>query len=178
VLDGQQLPFVDKALRGIVMTNVLHHLPRSRSFFSEAARCVRPGGVIVMIEPWVTSWSRVVYSHLHHEPFDPESPVWEFPRTGPLSGANGALPWIVFGRDRKQFEGDFPEWEVRTVRPFMPVRYLISGGLSLRSLMPGWSFGFWRVCENALGPLRSKCGMFALIVLERVVASPLCRVSV
>lgn len=178
VLDGHRLPFVDNALRGIVMTNVLHHLPQSRCFFSEAERCVRPGGVIAMIEPWVTCWSRTVYTHLHHEPFDPESPIWEFPRTGPLSGANGALPWIVFGRDREQFEREFPMWQVRTVNPFMPFRYLISGGLSLRSLMPGWSFGFWRAWEDALGPLRSTCAMFAFIVLERVLAPTVHQASI
>ena len=56
VLDGLRLPFVAKTLRGIVMTDVLHHLPQPRLFFAEATRCVRPGGVVVMIEPWVTPW--------------------------------------------------------------------------------------------------------------------------
>jgi hypothetical protein len=31
-----------------------------------------------MIEPWVTPWSRFVYNLLHHEPFDPETPSWNF----------------------------------------------------------------------------------------------------
>jgi len=44
----------DGSLRAIVMTDVLHHIPNVESFFAEAARCVRPGGVIVMIEPWLT----------------------------------------------------------------------------------------------------------------------------
>ncbi len=61
ILDGQNLPFADDVLRGIVMTDVLHHLPQPRRFFSEAVRCVRSGGVIVMIEPWVipSSWRRL-----------------------------------------------------------------------------------------------------------------------
>ena len=33
VLDGLRLPFVAKSLRGIVMTNVLHHLPSTTTFF-------------------------------------------------------------------------------------------------------------------------------------------------
>ena len=36
VIDAQELPFEDGALRGIVMTNVLHHVPRVRRFFAEA----------------------------------------------------------------------------------------------------------------------------------------------
>jgi hypothetical protein len=33
VLDGSCLPFVAGSLRGIVMTDVLHHLPQPRHFF-------------------------------------------------------------------------------------------------------------------------------------------------
>lgn len=167
VLDGQQLPFADGTLHSIVMIDVLHHLPRSRRFFAEAARCVRPGGVIVMIEPWVTNWSRWIYQRLHHEPFQPEAAEWKFPSTGPLSGANSAQPWIIFERDRGQFEREFPEWQIQLIKPFMPFRYLISGGVSMRSLMPGWTFGLWRWLENRLQPWMKTWAMFAQIVLVR-----------
>ena len=166
VLDGLALPFADSALRAIVMTDVMHHLPEPRQFFAEASRCVRPGGVMVMIEPWVTWWSRLVYTHFHHEPFLPEA-GWEVPRHGPLSGANGALPWIIFVRDREQFEQEFPEWHLQRVNPIMPFRYLMSGGVSLRSLMPGWTFEIWRGLEKALRPWMDGLAMFAHIVLLR-----------
>ena len=120
-----------------------------------------------MIEPWVTAWGRWVYTHLHHEPFLPEAPQWEFPQTGPLSGANGALPWILFERDRDRFDWEFPMWEVRSVQPIMPFRYLISGGVSLRSFAPGWSFGAWRALETWMRPWSHHWGMFAHIVLAR-----------
>src|SRR5262245_46598331 len=121
VLDGLRLPFGAGTLRAIVMTDVFHHLPRVRGFLAEATRCVRPAGVMAMVEPWVSPWSRVVYTHLHHEPFVPDAAAWEFPSTGPLSGANGALPWIVFGRDREQFAREFQGWRLRTVQPMMPI---------------------------------------------------------
>ena len=48
-LDGQRLPFAKGALRAIVMTDVLHHVPGPERFFEEAARalsarrlCLRP----------------------------------------------------------------------------------------------------------------------------------------
>ncbi len=168
VADGQALPLADASLRAVVMVDVLHHIPQPRRFFAEAARCVRPGGVVAMIEPWVSAWSRVIYRHLHHEPFEPDSAEWEFATSGPLSGANGAMPWIIFERDRKQFEREFPEWRVRSVLPFMPLRYLLSGGVSMRSLQPGWSHGAWRCVEGALSPLRRSLAMFAHVVVERV----------
>lgn len=167
VLDGLALPFAPGSLRAIAMTNVLHHLPRPVRFFTEAARCVRPGGVITMIEPWVTPWSRLVYTRLHHEPFDPGARDWEIPAGGPLSGANGALPWILFRRDRELFERAAPEWRVRSVEPFMPFRYLISGGISMRDLSPAASFPLWRGLERALHPFRHRLAMFAHVVAER-----------
>ncbi len=167
VLDGSRLPFANASLGNIVMTDALHHLPQPRRFFAEASRCVGPGGRVIMIEPWVTPWSRLVYSKLHHEPFQPEAVEWTFPRRGPLSGANSALPWIIFDRDRTRFEREFPEWHIYAIKPFMPFRYLLSGGVSLRNFVPNWSFSLWRTIENLLQPWMRHLAMFVLIVLSK-----------
>ena len=131
VFDGQCLPFKDKSLRAIVMTDVLHHLPKVHSFFNSAAHCVREGGVISMVEPWLTPWSKIFFRHFIDEPFYPESEAWEFIKSGPLSGANVALPWILFERDRYLFERQFPQWRILRLNPIMPLTYLLSGGVSL-----------------------------------------------
>jgi SAM-dependent methyltransferase len=167
VANAAQLPFAANTLRAIVMTNVLHHLPDVRAFFREAARCLRPGGRILMIEPWITSWSRFVYTHFHHEPLDPDAPDWTFPSSGPLSGANGALPWILFHRDRKKFSLEFPQLSVEQISPFLPFRYLVSGGVGMRSLMPGFTHGAWAGLERSLQPQMNRLGMFAFLSLER-----------
>jgi hypothetical protein len=120
-------------------------------------------GSLVMIEPWVSTWSRQIYTHLHHEPFEWNTSDWSFPEAGPLSGANGALPWIVFHRDRSQFESGFPELHIQTIQPLMPFRYLISGGVSMRQLMPGFSFQIWKKVEAALSRWPQHWPMFALI---------------
>jgi SAM-dependent methyltransferase len=166
IASGLALPFQAASLSAILMTNVFHHLPKPRSFLAEAARCLKPGGAIAMIEPWVTPWSGWVYSHLHEEPFDPHSGTWEFPEKGPLSGANNALAWIIFQRDREQFRREYPQMHIQQITPMMPFCYLLSGGVSLRSLMPGWSFAAWRGLENRLSPWMGKLAMFAGIVLR------------
>lgn len=168
VVDARSLPFEDGALRGIAMTNVLHHIPQVERFLRECGRCLRPDGRLVMIEPWNTWWSRLVYRRLHHEPFEPGAGDWSFPATGPLSGANGALPWILVQRDRERFEREFPLLRLVETRPLMPLRYLLSGGVSLRSLQPGWMHGLWRGMERLSGPLGRSAAMFALIVVGRV----------
>jgi SAM-dependent methyltransferase len=167
VIDAAQLPFAANSLRAIVMTNVLHHLPNVRAFFFGAARCLCPGGKILMIEPWMTPWSRFVYTRLHHEPLDMDVPDWAFPSSGPLSSANIALPWIVFERDRSKFAAEFPQFSIEQARPFLPFRYLLSGGVALRSLMPGFTHGVWAGLERALQSQRVSLGMFAFISLQK-----------
>ncbi len=167
VLDAHHLPFRTSSLRAIVMVNVLHHLGRPGCFFEEAARCIRAEGRIVMVEPWVTEWSRFVYGRLHHEPFDPLVREWDFPSTGPLSGANGALPWILFRRDSETFLKMFPQWRILTIRPTMPFRYVLSGGVSFRSFVPGWSFGILKWVEDRIGNWMDRVAMFAGVVLQR-----------
>lgn len=166
VLDARHLPFTNEALRGIVMSNVLHHIPDVGRFLDEAQRCLRPGGRIVAIEPWNTPWSKLVHERLHHEPFLPEANEWAFPTTGPLSGANAALPWITTERDRDRLEATFQQLRVAETTPFMPFRYLASGGVSMRSLQPGWAYRAWRAIDE-LPALARRMALFAIIVIER-----------
>jgi SAM-dependent methyltransferase len=166
-IDGQRLPFAHQSLRAIVMTNVLHHMPDVRRFFAEASRCLRWGGKILLIEPWVTPWSRFVYKYFHSEPFHPEAQEWSFSSTGPLSGANIATPWIVFARDRDKFETEFSDLSIEKIRPFLPFRYLVSGGVGMRSLMPGFTGPAWGRFERNLESQMNRLGMFAFISVLR-----------
>ena len=167
VLDGHYLPLREHSLRGIVMTDVLHHLSHTPVFFREASRCIKKGGAIIFVEPWCTTWSKMIYTKLHHEPFAPNVKEWDFPSTGALSGANGALPWIIFQRDRSRFEQEFPEWQITSIEPIIPFRYLVSGGVSLRSFMPGWTYPFWMWLERSMKPWSKHLAMFAKIILTK-----------
>jgi SAM-dependent methyltransferase len=167
VADAHQLPFRDGSLRAIVFTDVMHHMPDVRRFFAGAMKCLRTGGKILMIEPWLSPWSRFVFQRFHNEPFRPEAEDWSFPSSGPLSGANGAIPWIVFVRDRQIFETEFPNLVVERIQPMMPFRYLVSGGVSMRSLMPGFIFSSWRYLEGMLEPRMSSLAMFAFVSVRK-----------
>jgi hypothetical protein len=97
----------------------------------------------------------------------PAAETWEFPSSGPVSGANIALPWILFERDRGAFEREYPGWRIGQITLGGPFRYLLSGGLTRLSPVPGWSFDFWSSLEEHLRPWMRHFAMFALIVLER-----------
>lgn len=168
VFSALNMPFEDNSLNAIVMVDVLHHIKDSRQFFREAERCLQDGGKIVMIEPANTCWSSFIYKNFHHEPFNPQG-EWGFEEGGPLSGANMAIPWIIFYRDRELFRLEFPHLIVKELKIHTPLSYLISGGLSVKQLLPSELYGLIRLMERILSPLNSYLGMFLTIELEKVV---------
>ncbi|MCE7530676.1 class I SAM-dependent methyltransferase [Polynucleobacter sp. IMCC 29146] len=163
VADATQLPFPSRSLDAIVMTDVLHHIPCPKDFFIEAMRCLRPGGKILMIEPWPTPWSEFVYKNFHSEPFNKKGD-WTIPISGPLSGANGSLPWILFHRDLAQFKESFPQLKITKIDLMMPFSYLMSGGVSIRFSAPGFLYRLTRHIESLLN--LERWAMFAYIEIE------------
>jgi SAM-dependent methyltransferase len=171
VADARALPFADGSLRAILMVDVFHHIPEVILFLREAERTLAPGGVIAMWEPWNTPLSGLIYGRLHPEPFEPCAANWSFPASGPLSGANGALPWIVFERDQAEFEKKFPRLKMEKFRLDYPFSYLLSGGVSGRALAPGCLLPFVRMLERGLSRFAKKLAMFAFIVLRKTDAA-------
>jgi SAM-dependent methyltransferase len=165
--DARNLPFKPNSLKGIVMLNVFHHIPSAELFLTDAQRCLKRGGVIVMIEPWITVWSYLIYKLLHHEATDISQRGWDFESSGPLSGANPALPWIVFQRDRFLFERIFSNLRIEAIRLHTPLRYLASGGLSYTATAPLSWYGPLVRLETRAQPLRRGFAMFATIILRR-----------
>jgi SAM-dependent methyltransferase len=164
---AENMPFSNGELSGIAMVDVMHHIPKPELFFKEAIRTLKPGGRIVMIEPANSWWGRFIFKTFHHEPFDQKA-GWELASSGPLSGANIALPWIIFVRDKKRFEEQYPKLKIVEVVNHTALRYLISGGVSLKALVPSWSFGFFRLIEKILSPASNIFSMFMTVEIERV----------
>ena len=166
VMDGLNLPFSKNSIDSLVLIDVFHHIPNVNLFFDEATKILRKGGRIIMIEPWINRWSFWIFSNLHHEVIDFSIDGWDFTSSGPLSGANQALPWIVFKRDRKIFEEKYPALRIKEISPFMPFVYLLSGGFKNSITMPAFSYSFWKKVEQKLFN-KEKKGMFGLVVLEK-----------
>jgi SAM-dependent methyltransferase len=167
VTAAEVLPFGDQTLAALFLLNVLHHIPDVRSFFSEASRCLAPGGILAMVEPANTLFSRFIYKQFHHEPFLPDAEQWQFDPGGRLSAANGALPWIVFCRDRQEFARGFPKLEVHQVTCCSPLMYLLSGGFTLPPLLPGFCAPAVALVEAVLSPANAALGLFMRVVVVK-----------
>jgi SAM-dependent methyltransferase len=168
VFSALDMPFKDSSVDAFFMVDVLHHIPDPRKFFIEMTRCLKIDGKIAMIEPANTCWSRFIYKNFHHELFDPQAD-WELTggKEHPVSHGNGALPWIIFSRDRRIFEKEFPSLRVVRIRNHTPLRYLLSGGLTLRQLVPSFTYPAFKAVEWLLSPFDNLLGMFQTIELGK-----------
>lgn len=166
-IDAASLPFGDGTVAAIYMIDTLHHIPRAERFFAEASRVLVSGGRIIMQEPANSAFGRFIYRNFHHEPFEPSAVRWDFPSNGPLSSANGALPWIVFERDASLFREKFPDLRIVGIEYRHPLLYLLSGGFSIRQLLPNFAAGAVVALEKALRPFDRKLGLFMRIVVEK-----------
>jgi SAM-dependent methyltransferase len=171
---AEALPFGDGTLGALVLFDVLHHLPNPRRFFAEATRALRPGGRIVMCEPYVSPLSYPVYKFLHDEPLalgvDPLAPAQQ-----DAGGArdpfdsNQAVPSLLFGRRRRAFAEAFPALAVRSVAHLSGPSYPASGGFSRRPLLPGPIWSAFHALESRLPePVFRLIGFRMLVVIEKL----------
>jgi SAM-dependent methyltransferase len=168
--DAEALPFAEGQLGALVLFDVLHHIPRPSGFFSEAVRVLRPGGRVVMCEPYVSALSFPVYRWLHEERLDfAVDPFGADPTAGgdPFEG-NQAVPTLLLMRRREELEQRFPELRITHVEPLAGPTYPASGGFSHGPFLPT---GAWRALLAAEDRLPKQVfrliGFRLLAVLER-----------
>ena len=170
VVDAERLPWDDRAIANLVLVDVLHHLPRPARFFDEAVRVLRPGGRIVIVDPYCSPLSTPVYRRHHHERTDLSTPPFEEDpavAASPMS-ANQARATVVFFRSAGEFRQRWPELRVVKRRRFSLLAYPLSGGFSKRQLVPPSVGAAIASAESLLAPLAPLLAFRCLVVLERV----------
>ncbi|HEX5213178.1 MAG TPA: methyltransferase domain-containing protein [Pseudolabrys sp.] len=171
VLDAQNMALPEASVRCIYAINVFHHLPDPDLFFAELCRVVRPGGGCILIEPHGGLGSALLHRYLHSdEIFDAAAPNWKTANIrGPLSGANQALAHIVFERDLNQFNARYGDRIEITYRGYClnALRYLCSGGLNFRQLLPSASEPVLVGLESMGRSLARYWSLHQIIVMRR-----------
>ncbi len=166
VCDATEAPFNDGELTNIMMRGVLHHIHDPIRFFKECSRILKPGGRIIINDTIVTPFSYVIYKYLHFEHFD-YTADWKFKKGQPLMDCNLALPSIIFKKKYNDFIEMFPEFSVTYKEYHTYFIYLLMGGYSYPSLVPGWAFDMFMKFEALLFPARKILANMVTIVIEK-----------
>ncbi|CAH0227259.1 class I SAM-dependent methyltransferase [Pseudomonas brassicacearum] len=168
-LNAEAMSLDDHSARVFYGQNCFHHFPHPDRFFTELERTLKIGGGAILIEPFHGPFAAFLYKRLFKsEGFDMHFPSWETPSTGPMNGANQALSYIVFVRDRQAFERKHPGLEiVHQEICGNYLRYLVSGGLNFRQLLPDALIPVLKVVEKLLHPLRRVLALHHIVVIRR-----------
>lgn len=168
-LNAEAMSLDDHSVRAFYAQNCFHHFPHPDRFFTELERTLKIGGGAILIEPFHGPFAAFLYKRLFKsEGFDMHFPSWETPSTGPMNGANQALSYIVFVRDRQAFERKHPGLEiVHQEICGNYLRYLTSGGLNFRQLLPDALISVLKVVEKLLYPLRRVLALHHIVVIRR-----------
>jgi SAM-dependent methyltransferase len=196
VADATDLPFDDATVGNIVAMDVFHHISRPMSFLREATRVLRPGGRVVLLEPWTSLVGTAFYRVIHHESADSTvDPMEPFRGTKHPMDGNVALPRLVFDRgkgdaaptSRRDSRGpapgrarnDIPErrgacaaelpprLRLVELRPFPALAWLFSAGFRDFSLLPTALVPVLDTVDRWLAPFASLVALRAWITLER-----------
>jgi SAM-dependent methyltransferase len=173
VADAHRLPFGSSQLAGIVMLDVLHHLNQPTAFLGEAARVLKPGGKLAMIEPAITPVSWWFYNSLHHEPValraDPFRMATPRADKDPFDG-NQAIPSLIFGRKKglSRLAQVVPQLSVTSVEWLSLAVYPMSGGFKRWCLVPSCAVRRGLAIEDRVPAVIRRLMAFRLFaVLER-----------
>lgn len=169
VVDALNIPFAAGSLRAIYGINCFHHFPDPDRFFTELERVIVPGGGCILIEPYHGPVAAAFYKRLFAtEHFDPAQEGWTSATNNVMVGANQALSYIVFKRDRTRFEARHPQLEIVLQKPIRSfARYILSGGLNFRQLLPTVTAPLLGLVERALTPLHPLLALHHVIVLRK-----------
>ncbi|ACB49871.1 putative methyltransferase [Crocosphaera subtropica ATCC 51142] len=170
VADAQDMPFQDQSFDNIVMFDVLHHIENVTLFFNEALRILRPGGRIIMMEPYISPISWLIYHFLHPEPVnfkqDPLIFVEPSPNRQPFD-ANQAFATTLFERKFSQFRDKYPQFLKVYHRRLSFFIYPLSGGFEKPSLVPMFLYKPLLNLEKMLSFMSRLLAFRILVVLEK-----------
>jgi len=175
VADATRLPFAASSVDNLIGIDCLHHLPHPSTLFAEATRVLRPGGRLVLIEPYISPVSRLAFALAHPEPVDlaadplPDDDRPVFATGGPFA-ANQAIPTLLFFRHRARLAARFPALALRTTRRMSTIAYPLSGGFSQPTWVPAWAAGAVWALERLTSPLAPLMAFRLLVTLERTAA--------
>lgn len=169
ILDAEDLDLPDASVRVFYGQNCFHHFPHPTRFFEELERTLVPGGGAILLEPYHGPVAGFMYKRLFAtEGFDKAFPEWETPAAGPMNGANQALSYIVFTRDRARFEREHPGLElVHEEQCRNGLKYLLSGGLNFRQLCPDALSPLVSAIERLMSPLRRWLALHHVVVIRK-----------
>lgn len=169
--DAHEMPFDDSSVANIVKIDVLHHLADPVGFLHEASRVLKKGGRLIMLEPYPSLFSRIVYKLFHPEPFIYDVDYFNHKPSMDKHpwDSNQAIPYLIFYKHLDKFEKVFGKtFKIVKKEKMSLILYPASGGFENPSMIPEKFLPILKQFESKAGLLRSLVCFRTYIVLVNV----------
>ncbi len=172
-IDAHHLPFADGALDNVIGLDVLHHFNKPMSVLQEIQRVLRVRGRLVLVEPWITPFSRFVYNRIHQEICDFNAAPWEedqdqFGDQKKAFDGNPAIPYLLLEQGSDTLKRELPAMGLCAFERFSLFSYLLTFGFRTITLLPEVAYPIVYSFERTTQPLwENVAALRALIVWEK-----------
>lgn len=171
VADAHHLPFHKATFDNIILFDVLHHFHDPAQFFSEAQDVLKHNGRIVLMEPYISLSSFLIYRFFHPEdltlnlnPLNKKK--W---KKGQKSfHGNQAIPSLIFERYSHQFIKKYPHFKIIKKEKIDFIIYPLSGGFHHTSLCPMILYPIFEYFEKLLRPFNRLLAFRLFVVIEKI----------
>ena len=124
-----------------------------------------------MLEPYISPFSYIIYNYFHQEDVDFKIDVWNRRIASNNKKAafdgNSAIPTIMFSKEIKKFQKEFPDLKVIKKELLTFILYPLSGGFDRKSVVPAGIVKYISFIEKILRPFGFIFAFRTFVVLEK-----------
>lgn len=167
------LSFAAESVSDLILFDVFHHLRYPGTALQEFWRVLRPGGRVLVFDPFISLLGLIVYGLLHREPIGwgreiewNAPPGWN-PHQVDYYAAQGNATRVFFSRLTPILLKD---WNIVTRKRYAAFSYVASGGYSGPQLYPDSFYPALRALDGWLDALPPIFATRVLVVLEKPAA--------
>jgi ubiquinone/menaquinone biosynthesis C-methylase UbiE len=165
-----KINFKKNSISNIILIDVFHHLQFPSLALKEIHRVLIKNGRIIMIEPAMGLFPRIIYKIFHYEPngFNLKINWNHIPKKIPSLNqyfAAQSMPWRAFFLKELNLKS---KYKIKFIKPFSDFAFLLSGGYSYKALYPKILYSFIKLIDKILTSISIRIfSARMLIVLEK-----------
>ena len=170
-IDANNIPYKNNKIDTIFGIFCFHHFRDPLNFLRDIEKKLKKGGLCILIEPYYGPLASIIYKKVHKTEYFNPNEVFnhKIKNKTAMEKANQALSYIYFVRDRNKFYKKFPKLQIMHTSVFNNyLRFLFSGGLNFKKLLPDFFIFLVKIIEIILYPLRGIFGIHYIIVIKKI----------
>jgi SAM-dependent methyltransferase len=168
--NAYELSFVDSTVSDLILFDVFHHLRHPGTALRECWRVLRPGGRLIIFDPFISLLGLIVFGVYHTEPIAwRDEIVWNAPegwsaKDSDYYAAQGNATRIFFWRMDKTLLKD---WNIVCRQRLATLSWAASGGYSGPQLYSDQFYPQMRKLDRMCNSIPGLFATRALVVLEK-----------